>query len=164
MSTNNLTLRLLDPTTDLDLYRQAFAWRKPKAHISGPQMAFEAFSADKPTRLTIGLFNGELQAVYFLREFEPKCYESHFTSRKGVSREVLVWGAKRIIELLLENGAAEICALILAGNRPLRRFVVDIGMTQESQILFTCVKTLQESNIFSPRNQREMFIKYAARA
>jgi len=160
----DLQLRLLEPETDLDLFRLAFSWRTPKKHLSGPQMSFEAFSETNPTHLTIGLFNGELLAVYFLREYDPARYEAHFTSKKGVPRDVLLQGARAVINLLLDNGAAEICALVLAANCPLRRFATDLGMKRECVIKFSsCAEMIQESSI-QTRNQRGFFIKYATRA
>ena len=104
---NSLTLRPLDPIDDLELYREAYDWRpKPKRHTSAPQLPFESFTEINPTHLTIGLFNGELLAVYFLREWEPTKYEAHFTSRRGAPRETLLLGAKAILNLMLDNGAS----------------------------------------------------------
>jgi hypothetical protein len=159
---DSLKLLPLNPETDLELFKVAYNWRTKKRRISGPQMSFEAFSEINPTHLTVGLFNGELLAVYFLREWEPAKYEAHFTSKRGVSRETLLWGAKTILDLMLVNGAAEVVALIVPQNRALRRFVTQIGMGRESVCLFSCTDELNVCSI-APRNQR-MFIKYAKRA
>lgn len=81
-----LTLRLLDPATDLALYREAYNWRsQPKPHIQPDRMSFDTFASNNPRHLTIGLFNGEMQALYFLREVEPGVFEAHFTSKPVVS-------------------------------------------------------------------------------
>jgi hypothetical protein len=135
-----LTLRPLDPIDDLELYREAYDWRQtPKRHTSAPQLPFESFIDNDPTHLTIGLFNGELLAVYFLREWEPTKYEAHFTSKKNVPRETLLLGAKAILNLMLDNGATEVDALILPTNKPLRQFVTDLGMEYVEDLDFKYV-------------------------
>jgi len=126
-------------------------------------MPFETFTDTDPTHLTIGLFNGELLAVYFLREWEPARYEAHFTSRKGVPRETLLWGARQVMNLVLSNGGAEICALVLAENRPLRQFVTELGLQRVGMMRFTsCQNDTEASSIANKRNHRDVFVKYAA--
>jgi hypothetical protein len=78
-----LELRLLNPATDLHLYGQAYNWRRPKRRILPGRMSFAEFT--DPNALAIGLFNGELLAVYFLHEVEPRVFQAHFTSRRNVS-------------------------------------------------------------------------------
>ena len=155
-------LRLLEPETDLELFREAYNWRTPKRHLSAPQLPFSQFSETNPTHLTIGLFNGELLAVYFLQEWEPTKYEAHFTSRKGVAREDLLQGAQAVLDLVLTHGGTEVSALILPANRPLRQFVTDLGMKRVNFSLFTCVDDLEGCNFFTiqKRNQRKVYIKY----
>lgn len=158
-----LELRLLEPNTDIDLYRTAFEWREHKRHTSAPSMSFETFSSTDPTHLTFGLFNGKLIAVYFLREWKPAYYEAHFTSRKNVSRETLLQGARAVLNLLLTNGAEEVGALILPANRPLRQFVTELGMKYVSRVFFTCLKDLDECIFYPPSRNQRSFLKYAAR-
>jgi len=161
---DDLRLQPLDPVVDLELYRIAYNWRStPKRHTSAPQLPFEAFTEINPTHLTIGLFNGDLLAIYFLREWEPTKYEAHFTSKRGVPRETLLLGAKAILNLMLDNGATEVAALILPTNRPLRQFVTELGMTKESHVIFTCITETQGGSI-EQRNKRPVFIKYVKRS
>jgi hypothetical protein len=156
---DDLRLQLLQPETDFDLYREAWGWRTPKRHISAEQMTFETFSATNPTHLTVGWFNSELLAVYFFQEWQPRHFEGHFTSRKGVSREILLRGAREILDLMLTNGADEVSALIRPENKPLRQFVTDLGMKYVGRELFTCVNDLNNV-ILTQRNQRKVYVKY----
>ncbi len=159
-------LRLLDPVSDLDLYHEAFSWRQPKRHLSLPRIDWDDFTANNPTNLTIGLFNGELQALYFFQEYYPRHFEAHFTTRKGVPRETVLQGGKEVLDLILSNGGEQVDALILPVNRPLRRFVTQLGFTQVGHCEFsTCEDLLKGSSILT-RNQRreQMFVRYAKRA
>ena len=154
-----VSLRLLEPETDLDLYREAFNWRTHKQHTSAPSMAFETFSSTDPTHLTFGLFNEELIAVYFLREWKPAHYEAHMTSRKNAPRETLLEGARAVLNLLLTNGAEEVGALILPSNRPLRRFVTQLGMARIATMKFLHCADISDGGTIQPRNLRT-FVKY----
>src|ERR1043165_1494360 len=105
------SLRLLDPVEDLDLFREAYSWRpKPKSHAQPDRMPFEEFAADRDDQITIGLFNGRLAAVYFLHETEPGNFQAHFTSSRGIPRDVLLSGAARVAEDFFAAGAKEIHA------------------------------------------------------
>jgi hypothetical protein len=154
-----LKLRLLDPVDDFACYRTAWNWRKPKKHISAQQMSFETFFSADPLHLTIGLFNPKLLAVYFFQEWQPRHFEGHFTSKKGVSREILLRGAREILDLMLTNGADEVSALIRPENKPLRQFVTDLGMKYVGRELFTCVDDMNRV-ILTQRNQRKVYVKY----
>jgi len=151
-----LSLRLLDPIADRDLFVTAYEFRQPKKHLSAPRIDFETFIDTNPTHLTIGLFNGELQVVYFFQEFQPRHFDAHFTSRKGVSRETVLEGGRQVLDLILSNGGEEVSALILPVNRPLRQFVAELGMARIGTMLFTSVDDLAEDS--KPR----VFLKYAA--
>jgi hypothetical protein len=152
-------LQLLDPVADIELFRESWSWRKPKTHISAEQMSFETFAANDPTHLTVGWFNSELLAVYFFQEWQPRHFEGHFTSKKGVSREILLRGAREILDLMLTNGADEVSALIRPENKPLRQFVADLGMKYVSRVFFTCMNDLNNV-ILTQRNQRKVYVKY----
>jgi hypothetical protein len=160
------SLRLLEPEKDLDLYRQAFEWRKPKKHLSPPRIDWEDFTANSPTNLTIGLFNGELQALYFFQEYYPRHFEAHFTTRKGVSRETVLQGGKQVLDLILSNGGEQVDALVLTINRPLRCFVTQLGFTQVGHCEFSTCEDLLKGSSIQARNQRreQMFVRYAKRA
>jgi hypothetical protein len=126
-------------------------------------MPLEVFAADDPRHLTVGLFNGELQAVYFLHEVEPSIYQAHFTSRRGLSREALLAGAAEVAHQVLANGGSEIHAWVTERNGPLRSFLTDLG--------FSCITTAQfntgqndtdGSTLPDERDQRQrVFVKYA---
>ncbi len=156
---DSLKLRLLDPVADIELFRESWLWRTPKRHISAEQMSFETFAANDPTHLTVGWFNSELLAVYFFQEWQPKCFEGHFSSKKGTSREILLRGAREILNLMLTNGADEVSALIRPENKPLRQFVTDLGMKYVGRELFTCVNDMNNV-ILTQRNQRKVYVKY----
>jgi hypothetical protein len=159
-------LRLLDPVTDIDLYRDAFEWRKPKKHLSPPRIDWEDFTADSPTNLTIGLFNGQLQSLYFLQEYSPRHFEAHFTSRKQASRETVLAGGKQVLDLILANGGEQVDALVLTVNKPLRRFVTQLGMARIGTVNFLHCADVANGYTITTRNQRreQMFVRYAKRA
>lgn len=144
---NSYLLRLLDPAVDLDLYSLAYAWRSsPKRHTQPDRMSFEDFT--DPNALAIGLFNGELQAVYFLHETEPGDFQFHLTSRRGFSRSVLLEAGCLILTQILENGATKIHAWIIPRNRPLRLLALESGFQKV------------ESREFDVRGRRTVFDLY----
>ncbi len=131
------SLSLLDPQTDHDLYVEAYSWRGQKRHAQPDRMPLEVFASDDPSHLTIGLFNGELCAVYFLHETEPSIYQAHFTSRRGLSKEILLAGAAEVAKVIFTYGGTEIHGWVTERNEPLRSFLEDLG--------FKCVTALQQS-------------------
>lgn len=159
---DDLQLRLLDPATDLDLFRRAYSWRlTPKRHTQPTRMSFETFTDTDPTQTVVGLFNGELQAAYLLHEYEPYRFDVHMTSDRCAPRENVLEGARRVLRCLFEGGAKEVSALIVARNRPLCQFVEAIGMRRVSRMRFSSCADVSKGDSIQPRNQRT-FIKYAA--
>lgn len=155
------TLRLLDPATDRLLYELAYSWRtRRKSHVQPDRMPLETFASDDPRHLTIGLFNGELQAVYFLREWEPSKYEAHLTSRRDLPREVLLNGARAVASLLLTNGATEICAWVTKRNMPLRSFLTQLGFVETETTQIPCASVSDCPTIPPERNHR-IFVRYS---
>jgi hypothetical protein len=64
----NLLLRPLDPTTEQELFQLAYSWRsKPRRHAQPDRLPFDSFAASEPTQIVMGLFGGELQAVYMFK-------------------------------------------------------------------------------------------------
>jgi hypothetical protein len=117
-------LRLLSPREDIDLYREAYLWReRPKKHVQPDRMSFEGFSSEDPRHIAIGLFNGQLLAVYFLHETEPGNFQAHFTSQRNVPYFPLLEGARKVTKAILENGGSEIHAWITPRNRVLKKFL-----------------------------------------
>lgn len=160
---NSYCLRLLDLAEDAPLFHQAYEWRnKPKSHAQPDRMSFEDFIA--PDGITIGLFNGELQAVYFLHETEPGNFQCHFTSQRQVAREALLAAARQVAEDFFAAGAVELHAWVTPRNRPLRSFLESIGFTCVEMKHFTCTgpttgATLPASGATSAR----CFVKYVLR-
>lgn len=155
------SLRLLDPIEDADLFRQAYAWRpKAKAHAQPDRMPFEEFSADRSDQVTIGLFNGELRAVYFLHETEPGNYQAHFTSQRYVPRSVLLAGAAQVARDFFAAGASEIHAWVTPRNTALTQFLLDLGFVCVEQTQFCCERIGIVSTMPTDRNQRS-YVKYS---
>lgn len=100
-------------------------------------MPFEDFVAPNPTQSVIGLFNGEFLAAYMVREYAPRYYDMHFTSKRRAPRQYLVAGGIQITNWLIENGAIEVSAIIMARNRALKEFLEDCGYTLERELTFT---------------------------
>lgn len=154
-----LELRLLDPQTDIDLYREAYDWRRSKTHVQPDRMPFETFAANDPNQIAIGLFNGQFLALYFLHETEPKKFQCHFTSRRNVSKEVLLTGAKEVVRNFLENGATELEAWVTVRNKPLKSFLVALGF-QASETKMFPKRNSKNSDTLSEMKE---FVKYVYR-
>ena len=123
-----LELRILDPETDLDLFKEAYNWLpKYRKRLQPDRASFETFSAPDPKQMVVGLFNGSLQAVYVTYEFEPARFDTHYTSKRSAPKESVIWGAREILGILLEGGAEEVVAFVSPANEPLCRFVEAIG-------------------------------------
>lgn len=125
----SVELRVLDPTADIELFREAYSWRSPKKHLQPDRMPFEEFSKDDPSHIAVGVYDEHLVAVYFFQEYEAGRFESHFTSRKFVSRQILLEAAHLIITCFFSNGASQFIAWIVEQNRPLRSFVESLGFS-----------------------------------
>lgn len=154
-----LELRLLDPKTDLALYREAYDWRGSKAHVQPDRMSFETFAANDPNQIAIGLFNGQFLALYFLHETEPKKFQCHFTSRRKVSKEVLLTGAKEVARNFFENGATELEAWVTVRNKPLRSFLEALGFEAGETKLFPKLKSENSDTVSGMKE----FVKYELR-
>lgn len=153
-------LRLLDPLEDADLFRLAYSWReRPKRHIQPDRMPFEEFAANRDDQIAVGLFNGELRAVYFLHETEPGVYQAHFTSERGLCRKVLLTGAECVIDDFFRAGATQIHAWVTERNTPLRVFLSQLGFIETSTQTFPCQNDTDRSSMPLTRNQR-LFVKY----
>lgn len=122
-----LELRLLDPTTDIELFREAYEWRNPKKHAQPDRAPFEAFIATDPKQIVVGVFNGHFCAAFLLYEYKPGHFEAHFTSKRGAPRESLIEGGKLIRDAFLQNGAQELCAWIIERNTALMGYLDALG-------------------------------------
>lgn len=132
-----LELRHLNPERDVELFREAHNWRtKRSLRASGGQMPFKEFIAPNPTQVVMGLFNGEFLAVYMVREYAPQCYDMHFTARRQAPRAYLIAGGIWLTSWLIESGAVEVSALIVARNKALRQFLEDCGYKLKRSMRF----------------------------
>ncbi len=154
--TDSLILRPIDPVTEQELFKTAYSWRSKtrKRHIQPDRLAFDDFASTDPTQIVMGLFNGELQAVYMFREWSPNYLEGHFTSSRNAPRKNVLVGARHVLEWLLANGAEEVSAFVRPRNTPIRRFVEEIGFKRHSYVIFTCLSDLEAGTM------QTTFIKY----
>lgn len=158
---NGYSLRLLDPVEDADLFREAYSWRpRSKVHVQPDRMPFEEFSAVRDDQITIGLFNGHLAAVYFLHETEPGNFQAHFTSQRGVPRDVLLMGAARVAQDFFAAGANEIHAWVTERNTALTHFLTQLGFECVERTQLSCIRAELSSTMPPDRNQR-VFEKYS---
>ena len=70
----------------------------------------------------MGLFKGDLCAVYMFIETAPKVFEAHFTARRGTDPAIVLAGGRTMVDWFHSQGAV-VTAEIVARNRPLRQFV-----------------------------------------
>lgn len=153
------SLRLLEPVEDIELFHLAYSWRaRPRSHVQPDRMPFEEFAAVRDDQIAVGLFNGELRAVYFLHETEPGNYQAHFTSERGLSREALLAGATQVASDFFEAGATQIHAWVTERNGPLRSFLEALGFIATGTQTFPCQNDTDGSTMPSVRYQR--FVKY----
>lgn len=128
-------LRLLDPVADLPLYHLSYNWRpRRKRHLQPTRMSFGDYT--DPHNIVIGLFDSDLCATFVLHETEAGIFECHFTSDVVVSRATLLHAAHHIVSLFLENGAVCLIAWVIERNRPMRRFVEELGFVLKGRQIF----------------------------
>lgn len=128
-----LTLRALDPVSDLALFKESYNWRQsPKRNTRVNRMSFEDFAADDLHRVVMGLFNSHLCAVYMFIEVEPKRFEAHFSSRKDADVSEVFAGGKTMLNWFHSQGAI-VTAEIVEKNRPLRAFVEALGFKENGR-------------------------------
>lgn len=153
MENSSLLLRSLDPVTERHLFEVAYNWRlKPKRHTQPDRMPLEDFAATDPTQVVLGLFNGELQAVYLARDVGNARCELHYTCQRHTPREYLVWAGGTIVNWLRGNGWREVGVWLIPRNRAYVRMAEDCGLSQ-------C-----ESAEFEIDGKMTQFDWYAARA
>lgn len=134
---SKLELRHLNPETDVELFREAHNWRTLRSkRASGGQMPFEEFIAPNPIQAVMGLFNGEFLAAYMVKEYALQHYDLHFTAKRRAPRECLVAGGIQLTTWLIQNGAVEVSAIIVARNTALRKFLEDCGYKLERPVRF----------------------------
>lgn len=129
-------MRGLDPAKDSELFREAYNWRVSQRlkHLRPGRMSFEEFVGNDVT--VMGLFNGDFLAAYVVKEYQPGCFDMHFTSKRKAPREYLVAGGIQITDWLIEHGAREVSALIVSRNRPLASFLTDCGYSVAETLTF----------------------------
>lgn len=153
------SLRLLELPADLDHYRDAYNWRADShRRVLPDRMSLEDFTAGDG--IAIGLFNGELRAVYFLHETEPGNFQAHFTSQRNIPRETLLAAASQVAHDFFAAGAVEIHAWVTERNTALRHFLTQLGFSCVENAQFRCAKADIRSTMPSDRNQRS-FVKYS---
>jgi hypothetical protein len=166
---SEIELKILNPTTDLSLYHEAYGWRERKRHIGADEAPFDAIIADDPRQIVIGVFNGQFCAMFLLYEDSPGYFNCHFTSKRGTARDALVAAGAAIRDAFLNNGAVELCAWITAKNRALAGYLESLGFAPIEQRAFVTNKACQNDTDCStiPSEQPEpparMFTKYAIR-
>lgn len=129
-----LELRRLNPVHDLLLFREAYDWRA--RHKPEGRMTFEQFTTQEPGQAVLGLFNGEFIGVYVVQEYAPNSFDMHFSSKRHSPREYLVAGGIKLTNLLIESGAIEVSAIIMARNHVLKSFLEDCKYTLEREMTF----------------------------
>lgn len=154
---SNLELKILDPATDLELFREVYDWRKPKKHVQPDKIPFESFIAEDPLQIVIGVFNGQFIAAFLLNEFEPGRFECHFSSKRGTPRETLVKGGEIIRDAFFQNGAKELCAWVTVRNVALKGYLEALGFTPGEIKAFP--KRISENSDSLP--EMKEFVKYA---
>ncbi len=145
MPLSSCFIRALDPKTELPLFEQSYNWRsKPRKN----RLSFEDFAKDDPSQITLGLFNGELQAVYFFHQIGPNQFQVHFTSKRTADRKLVLAGAATLVRWFQENNL-EMVAYIHRRNIPLQVFAQEAGLrlgdTGSSDVVIFSSKEAQQN-------------------
>lgn len=158
---DRLTLRALDPKTELDLFRESYNWRPKKVSPLRPdRMSFESFATADPSQVVMGLFDGSgICAVYLISEGPRRVFETHYSSAKGTPKEYVLNGARRLLAILLDTGAIEVTAYVAQANEPLCRFVEAVGFKKDLLVKFLLQNDTGGDSLAASR----IFVKYAAR-
>ncbi len=97
-----------------------------------------------------------------LTEYEPRCFEVHFTSRRNVPREQLLAAAVEIRDAFVENGAERLVGWIAPRNRAMCLFLTDLGFRKVGQKEFPentpCDNDTQSATL---PTQTRVFCEYA---
>jgi hypothetical protein len=154
----NLELRILDPVTDVELFREAFHWRSRKRHVGANESTLEDLLSDDPRQITIGVFNGEYCAMFLLYEDEPSKFSAHFTSKRGTSRETLVEAGVKIRDAFMENGATELSAWVTKRNSALKRYLTALGFEPMCHKTFSCQPASQSDTLPTAMKEFVMYV------
>ena len=122
-----IELKLLDPQTDLELFKEAWRWRAHKRHVGAREAVFEDVIDPDPRQTVIGVFNGQFCAMYLLYEDSPGVFNAHFSSKRGTSKELLIEAGLQIREAFMQNGAIELCAWVTVRNKALKSYLEALG-------------------------------------
>lgn len=153
-----IELKLLDPSSDLELFHEAYNWRpKPKKHAQPDRIPFDKFIADDPLQTVIGVFDGQFIAAFLLNEYEQGRFEAHFSSKRGTPKETLIKGGEMIRDAFFENGAKELCAWITVRNTALKSYLEALGFEAGETKAFPKLN-LETSDSLFPMKE---FVKYA---
>lgn len=145
-----LTLQLLDPLADLELFREAYRWRKTKKHAQPDRAPFETFASNDPRQIVVGVFNGSFVAAFLLYEWQEGGYfECHFTSKRGTPRETLIEGGRMIRDAFLQNGAVELCAWVTKRNSALKNYLAALNFSPVEEKEF-CQKPFIRYHVTRP--------------
>lgn len=126
-------LRALDYKLDREHFRTAYSWRTAKRLERGGVISFDEFASAKPDEISWGLFNEELLAVYLLQQRSATSFQVHFATKKGADKQVLIAGARKLRDVMFQNGALELFGYLLPEharpNHPLRQFATAVGFS-----------------------------------
>lgn len=120
----SLVLRALNPATEIDLFREAYEWRKSPRR---DRVAFEVFAADDPRQIVMGLFGDYLLAVYVFYQLTPDTFDCHFTSRRDAPKPAVLAAGQQLVVFFVQNGL-HLSTSVSARNEPLRRWVEKVGL------------------------------------
>jgi hypothetical protein len=108
-------------------------------------MPFERFAADDPSQIVMGLFNGELIAVFMFHELEPGCYQAHFSTQRKADRIAVLSAAAKLVEWFKENDL-QMVAFVTVRNKPLQRFIENAGLYSRKPVSINEIPYFAYSN------------------
>ncbi len=157
-------IRRLNPVDDEALLHTAYLWDQDRPlwfrqmdAVYGPD-DFNAYieAAKGEKRIDVGVFDGELIAVFVLSERSPDRFEVHVMAKRSLNNRILVEAAYQIRWQLFERGAKSISGWVASRNRPLLNLASMVGFVKSHLTMMKGSyrgRVIQWVNLVSTREQ-----------
>jgi hypothetical protein len=95
-------------------------------------MSFSDFAADDPSQIVMGLFRGEaFIAVFMFHQVSVDTFGAHFTAPRNAPKDAVLAAGRWLVNWFLSNHL-HLQAFVSERNKPLRRWVEAVGLTQQT--------------------------------
>jgi hypothetical protein len=134
-----MDIRRLSPESDVELYREAFAWDvdAPRWYaqmdsVFRPDSFDECLSlATHDDQVDVGVFEDGLIGLITISRRGPGLYEAHLSAKRGTDLNLLAEAGYQVKEQLFGLGMKRGFVWVAKKNRPVRRLCQLIGFTPD---------------------------------